>query len=104
MTDREKLYEMIVDAENEFYKKHHYAEDSKRIECVVDFLLANGVTMQQWIPLTEEKPGRDERVLVFFEGMRGTQAETQVMLGWAIDGSATHWQPLPEPPKGVNRV
>lgn len=47
MTDREKLYELIVDAENEFYKNNHYAEDSKRIESVVDYLIANEVTVKK---------------------------------------------------------
>ena len=53
----------------------------------------------KWIPITEEKPDRDTLVIVFFEGMRDTPAEIQIMYGWCIGGSATHWMPLPEPPK-----
>lgn len=55
---------------------------------------------QQWISLSEQKPDRDTLVLVFFEGMRDTPAAIQVMYGWCIGGSASHWMPLPEPPKG----
>ena len=64
-----------------------------------DHLISNGVTVQKWIPLSEQKPGRDDLVIVFFEGMRDTPAETQIMYGWCIGGSASHWMPLPEPPK-----
>lgn len=62
--------------------------------------LKNGVTVQDWIPLSERKPGREELALVFFEGMRDTPAAIQVMYGWCIGGSASHWMPLPQPPKG----
>lgn len=56
MTDREKLYDLIVDAENEFHKKYHYAEDSKRIESVVDVLIAHGVTVREMQkPLTVDE-------------------------------------------------
>ena len=63
-------------------------------------MIANGVTVQKWIPLTEQKPDRDELVIVFFEGMRDTNCAIQIMYGWCLGGSASHWMPLPEPPKG----
>ncbi len=56
MTDREKLYDLIVDAENEFYKNNHFAEDSKRIESVVERLIAHGVMVRQMQkPMTVEE-------------------------------------------------
>jgi hypothetical protein len=73
-------------------------EDVNR-QYAVNWLMNNGVTVQKWIPLSEQKPGRDDLVMVFFEGMRDTPAQTQIMYGWCIGGSATHWMPLPEPPK-----
>lgn len=69
------------------------------IQNLASHLIANGVTIQEWIPLSEQKPCRDDLVIVFFEGMRDTPAQTQIMYGWCIGGSATHWMPLPEPPK-----
>ena len=54
----------------------------------------------KWIPISEQKPDRDSLVLVFFEGMRDTNCAIQVMYGWCLGGSASHWMPLPEPPKG----
>ena len=53
----------------------------------------------KWIPLSEQKPDRDTLVIVFFEGMRDTPAEIQIMYGWCIGGSASHWMPLPPAPK-----
>lgn len=52
MTDREKLYDLIVNAENEYFKNNHYAEDGKRIESVVERLIANGVTVRPTADLT----------------------------------------------------
>ena len=66
---------------------------------LANILIENGVTIQKWIPLSEEKPNRDDLVIVFFEGMRDTPAAIQIMYGWCIGGSASHWMPLPEPPK-----
>jgi hypothetical protein len=112
MTDREKLVDLLAQAcewqdrcigcKNNLPVAATCREE--RFGKAADHLIANGVTVREWIPLTEEKPDRDEHVLVFFEGMRGTPAETQIVCGWCIDGSATHWQHRPEPPKGVNHV
>ena len=85
---REKLIELLIKANN-----------LPTLDREADFLIANGVTVQRWIPLSEQKPGRDELILVFFEGMRDTNCAIQVLYGWCIGGSASHWMPLPEPPK-----
>ena len=45
MTERERLYELIVDAENEFYLEKPYGTDSARCEMVAEYLLANGVIL-----------------------------------------------------------
>lgn len=41
--DRERLYELMVDKENELVREYQYFDDSFRIRQVVDHLLANGV-------------------------------------------------------------
>jgi hypothetical protein len=69
-------------------------------ETATDHLIANGVTVQEWISLAERKPNRDDLVIVFFEGMKYTPAAIQIMYGWCIGGSASHWMSLPQPPKG----
>lgn len=45
MTERERLYELIVDAENKFYSETPCGTDTARIEKVVDHLLENGVIL-----------------------------------------------------------
>ena len=43
MTDRERLIEIIVTAENEVFRAFPYTNSTKRIEIVADYLLSNGV-------------------------------------------------------------
>lgn len=43
MTERERLIELIVTAENEVFRAFPYTNSTKRIEMVADFLLDNGV-------------------------------------------------------------
>lgn len=43
MTDRERLIELIVTAENEVFRAFPYTNSTKRIEMVADYLLENGV-------------------------------------------------------------
>lgn len=45
MTERERLYELIVEAENKFFRETPCGTDSSRIEKVVEHLLANGVIL-----------------------------------------------------------
>ena len=104
---REKLIDLITDKENDLIRKIVWFTDAYRIKEVADHLIANGVTFatdnnvgDKWIPLSAQKPDRDDLIIVFFEGMRDTPAAIQIMYGWCIGGSASHWMPLPEPPKG----
>lgn len=76
---------------------------------IADHLIANGVTMQQWIPVSERLPEIYTHVLVHIpwekpftavhEGWRCPHGD------WYADGftrtprEVTHWMPLPEPPK-----
>lgn len=43
MTERERLIELIVTAENEVFRAFPYTNSTKRIEMVVDYLISNGV-------------------------------------------------------------
>lgn len=45
MTERERLYDLIVDADNEFFRETPYGTAQERIEKTVDHLLANGVIL-----------------------------------------------------------
>ena len=69
---------------------------------LADNLLANGVTFQKWIPVTERLPEYDTDVLTF-RGTAGFCIECYHTDGWGFDNifmdDITHWMPLPEQPK-----
>lgn len=45
MTERERLYELIVDADNEFFRETPCGTVQERIEKTVEHLLSNGVIL-----------------------------------------------------------
>ena len=71
-------------------------------EAVADYLLDNGVTVQEWISVTDMLPKPFENVLVFRDGKISIDYHEEN--GWfAYDFNGkrvTHWMPLPEKPKG----
>lgn len=114
MTDREKLIELLDII---------IQPGSKTLGDIADHLIANGVTFQQWIPVTERLPEivsnhkkysaiikKSVRVLCCCVQKSG---KTMVKEGycewyndhpiWQIPGTidtVTHWMPLPTPPEG----
>jgi hypothetical protein len=99
---REKLIELV----NNVLKHLPWGEVSSHTAGdVADHLIANGVTIQKWIPVSERLPEEFQRVLIC--GAYKFLAVGRVMNGrWVISWnndeakSVTHWMPLPEPPKG----
>lgn len=93
-------------------------------EEAANYLISHGVTVQEWIPVTERLPERDKEVLLIVHGwedrlyytgcLHRQEAERSWLTGieskasdWKIWGFSylrepivTHWMPLPEPPKG----
>jgi hypothetical protein len=69
-----------------------------------DYLIANGVTVAKWIPVTERLPEYEQQVLTY-RGESGISIERMFPGAcWDFDydfiDDVTHWMPLPEPPKG----
>lgn len=89
----------------------HYCTSCEecRDEDIADHLIANGATIQKWIPVTERLPKEDEDVIAFCYYHESWQAQvchlssnykeqwyTSVAGQWV---KVTHWMPLPTPPK-----
>ena len=84
-----------------------YANDC-HISEIADHLIANGVTVQEWISVTERLPENiANRVLVVCERSNGVfyaHYEKPFWINLETDkpfiSTVTHWMPLPNPPKG----
>ena len=98
MDVREKLVELI----KEGIRKGLRAMGDDRLdysfEDVADYLIINGVTVQEWISVKDRLPDVGKFVLIYSE-INGVCMDYH-------DGATfgyydvTHWMPLPNPPKG----
>ena len=117
MDVREKLVELIESAR---YWGSNTSEE------IAEHLISNGVTVQEWVSVTERLPEEDGSYLVTtitFGNRQGVKMRWFAKDGEKIDeydlagqkdvwylydsecgyvsiDSVTHWMPLPEPPKG----
>ena len=102
MDVREKLIELIMDA------KRTYPETGSFTEYLADYLVSNGVTVQEWIPVDDRFPENiANRVLVVCERSNGVfyaHYEKPFWINLETDkpfiSTVTHWMPLPTAPKG----
>ena len=96
MTDREKLIELLKESGVAFPIS------------TANFLIANGVTVQQWIPVTERLPEVGKKVLccgptggLFIARTRACAGRVLIIDDKSsVQRKATNWMPIPEPPKG----
>ena len=105
MDVREKLVEIIQNSVGGCAR--HWAE------IIADGLIANGVTVQEWISVEDRLPAKGTGQVLVIKRFNG---KSYVDIGWVIEGKAycysddyrirpkehilTHWMPLPQPPKG----
>ena len=116
---REKLIELLMEMP---FGNSTYEEEERHMEAVADYLIANGVTVQEWIPVTERLPDLelveakvdDFDLYACLATIKNDRARNGRYVGKAwYDGerfmdsdcvdityNVTHWMPLPEPPKG----
>ena len=104
MDVREKLVELIIDA------KRTDPETGSFAEYLADHLIANGVTVQEWISVDDRLPEVGGYVVCIAK--RNPFSRFMPMIarieknGWVNPmteqyiSEATHWMPMPNPPKG----
>ena len=98
MDVREKLVELLT----EFYgcDPMYYGVDALAI---AKHLISNGVTVQEWISVKDRLPEENTTVIVATDNGIVFQC-LYAYDGWNLwDGNEvniTHWQPMPQPPKG----
>lgn len=95
---RDKLIELLQDCDCPYPCK------------AAGHLIANGVTVQRWIPVSEKLPKPGERVLAT-DGVVVGEMYFAITKHWHryngiswknfADTQITHWQPLPDAPKEV---
>lgn len=100
------------------------------VQTIVQNLIANGITIQKWIPVTERLPEKDGKYLLFEQRKQGAYIDTIYFAkdarkidrydfkdnwknvwydydnewGYYTVDTFTHWMPLPEPPKEENHA
>ena len=104
MDVREKLVELINDC------RFMEGFGMDLVERQADHLIAHGVTVQEWISVTERLPEPFVSVLVHMpgeepcptvrEGFISNDGIWQSAMFRREPGEVTHWKPMPQPPKG----
>ena len=103
MDVREKLVDLIIDA------KRTDPETGSFTEYLADHLIANGVTVQEWISVDDRLPEHGDVVLCFmkFGGQRLLlwDGVSSRWLGYGLGDDwkktdVANWMPMPQPPKG----
>ena len=98
MDVREKLLDLIIDA------KRTDPETGSFTEYLADHLIANGVTVQEWVSVDDRLPDDDEVVIICTD-KNFVYAGELIGDTWFLDNDSwtatvTHWMPMPNPPKG----
>ena len=126
MDVREKLVELLNEVQetgvNEIPAGFGYTSEYVSNKTVASHLIANGVTVQEWISVDDRLPDKTGRYLVLknriapdclggnrtdivilrFFVDKGFRIPTHIpdWINEEINEEVTHWMPLPEPPKG----
>ena len=110
MDVREKLIEILKTKYDHFCDQCGINKDSKYIENLASHLIANGVTVQEWISVDEMLPEEKVNCIVHYKhaycdnddywaiGICFYNGE-KFQMDWSY--KVTHWMPLPKPPKGA---
>ena len=109
MDVREKLVEIVKKAT---YSSLPSNTEDFHLNMFVTNLLSHGVTVQEWISVTERLPRNYTPVLAYIPSLAQTMQQTVHECHIGADGEwhsstapayregVTHWMPMPQPPKG----
>ena len=110
MNVREKLVDIVCDATQINGCIHSCNHPPCAMVCgIVDALIANGVTVQEWISVNDRLPEEKVNYIVHYKhaycdndgywaiGICFYDGE-KFQMDWSY--KVTHWQYLPQPPKG----
>ena len=126
MDVREKLVELLQDENNPVWR---WFPNNMAMMQLADYLISNGVTVQEWISVKDMLPEDDEQIESYDDGRMSCKTvlaytkygriisknrliviptgnkylDNQVTDGWIWARGTeeiTHWMPIPEPPKG----
>ena len=119
---KQKILDLIIAA------KRTDPETGSFAEWLAEYLVANGVTVQEWVPVTERLPEERESIfakmigtpkeqpgmfakgsgtvlvtVVYEDGSKGVTAMSTTDGKWRLGKlhrakEVTHWMPFPEPP------
>ena len=92
MDFQEKIVELLAPTSLNFEEAVYLA----------DYLVKNGVTLQEWIPANDRLPNEPMRCLVYTKrGKYWGYEITYYNQGFYTQyAEAIYWMPLPQPPKG----
>ena len=108
MDVRTKLVELLRNSPHLDVIKGYKGNDCT-FEQGADWLIAHGVTVQEWIPASDPPKESGEYVVMIHGGVKATTLfYSEYYKVWCefdddeheIPYNVTRWMPLPEPPKG----
>lgn len=107
MDVREKLMELLK--EIVAIQECGFGDPRPTYETVASYLMSNGVTVQEWIPVKERLPEESGMYIItandgHAQRVSFVQWQKKNRI-WNLTGArsywrVTHWQPMPQPPKG----
>ena len=107
MDAREKLIDILKQAPFEGKVLDEWWWEEK-IKIIADHLIANDVTVQEWISVKDRLPGKNVNCIVHYKHAYCNNDGYWAIGSCFYDGEkfqiglaykVTHWMPLPEPPK-----
>ena len=107
MDAREKLVELLRNSPHLDTVKGYKGNDCI-FEQGADWLIARGVTVQEWISVKDRLPGKNVNCIVHYKHAYCNNDGYWAIGSCFYDGEkfqiglaykVTHWMPLPEPPK-----